>query len=427
MTTRTPTLDRPIEGADPPSPEVLFKEARQRRRRRWIIGISAVLVVASLAAVVGNGAFGHSGHAGVRKSSAPARGGSASQKSNKRAATSLGSKRAATLTGLSCSSADTCTAIGDYYSEAPVEHGSLVLRWTGTTWRRQRAPVIGPATTLATIAVSCPTARQCVAVGASGAMVWDGNRWRAQAGVKGDAVSCPSTGFCVAVGASAQRLNAEIWRDGKWTSEAMPLPTAPTPLQSVTLSGLSCTSERFCIAVGNYSYGATAQPSPSRRELALAEVWNGEGWRLAPPVNPAPLSAFRGVSCRSPEFCVAVGTQRAELTLAERWTGAGWKVQASPNPSTVGYSMLDAVSCPSTHVCESVGSYNGSSLIAESWQGRHWSLHEVPSPGPVDSSPTLSCPAPDACVSAGMADGRPFSQIWNGRAWRAQRTPSPLP
>ena len=426
MTTRTPTLDRPIEGAEPPSPEVLFKEARQRRWRRWIIGISAVLVVASLAAVVGHGAFGHSGHARVRKSSAPARGGSASQKSSKHAATSLESKQAATLTGLGCSSADTCTAVGDYYSEAPVQHGSLVLRWNGTTWLRQRAPVIGPATSLATIAVSCPTARQCVAVGASGAMVWDGNRWRAHAGVKGDAVSCPSAGFCVAVGSSIRRLNTEIWRDDKWTSEAMPLPTAPTPLQSVTLAGLSCTSERFCIAVGDYSYGATAQPSPSGRELTLAEVWNGDGWRLAPPINPAPLSAFRGVSCRSPEFCVAVGTQRTEFTLAERWTGADWKVQASPNPSTLGYSVLDAVSCPSTHVCESVGSYNGS-LIAESWQEGQWSLHEVPSPGPVVSAFALSCPAPDACVSAGMADGRPFSQIWNGHAWHAQRTPSTLP
>jgi hypothetical protein len=265
----------------------------------------------------------------------------------------VASKRAAALTGISCSAASACTAVGDYYSysEAPLRYGSFVLRWNGTAWHRQRAPAIGPAT-LATVAVSCATARRCVAVGASGAMVWVGTRWKSKRGVTGDAVSCPSAKLCVAVGSRGQGLVSETWRDGMWTSEEMPLPTAPVPIQSITLSGVSCASVRFCMAVGDYVYGTSAVPSPSRRVLTLAEVWNGEAWRLVPPNNPATLASPKAVSCRSARFCLAVGTQRTQFTLAQLWTGTGWKVQMSPNPSSVGYSALDAVACPTAHICE---------------------------------------------------------------------------
>ncbi|MGD0256048.1 MAG: hypothetical protein ABSB99_10990 [Acidimicrobiales bacterium] len=336
------------------------------------------------------------------------------------------SKQVAALTGISCSSAATCTAVGDYYAEPPLRYGSLVLRWNGTAWHRQRAPVIG-GPSLTTVAVSCPTVRRCVAVGESAAMVWNGTRWRTQPGVTGDSVSCPSGGFCVAVGPSAHGLISEIWRDSRWTGYPMSVPTAPMPLQSTTLTGVSCTSVRFCMAVGDYTYPLEAQPSSSYRDLALAEVWNGDGWRLVPPIDPAPLAPLKAVSCRSPQFCVAVGTQGEQSTLVERWTGTDWQVQASPNLSPVGYSALDTVACPSTQTCEAVGDYDaGFSLIAESWQKDRWSLQRMRTPGPAINSFALSCPLTDACVSVGTADGRPFSETWNGRTWIAQRTPNPL-
>ncbi len=338
------------------------------------------------------------------------------------------SKRAAALTGISCSSVVACTAVGDYYSGRPLHHGSLVLRWNGKTWYRERSPVIGRAS-LTTVAVSCPTARRCVAVGTSGAMVWDGTRWKTQPGVVGDSLSCPSGRVCVAVGSTPDDddLIADIWRDGKWSSEDMPLPTAETRIQSVTLSGVSCTSPVFCMAVGDYSYGVRAQPSPGRRVRTLAEAWNGQGWRIVPPVNPATLSTLKAVSCRSPRLCVAVGTRGTQFTLVERWTGAHWQVQTSPNPSTVGYSTLDAVACPSTHVCEAVGTYDiGASLVAEAWRTDRWSLQRMPRPGTTVSSPAISCPSTDACVAVGMADARPFSQTWNGRTWIDRSTPNPL-
>ena len=58
MTVRPPLLERPTEAEGPTSPEVLFKEARRRRRRRWAVGVALMVGVVSVAAglaVPGNG------------------------------------------------------------------------------------------------------------------------------------------------------------------------------------------------------------------------------------------------------------------------------------------------------------------------------------------------------------------------------------
>lgn len=334
-------------------------------------------------------------------------------------------KQAAALTGVGCSSPTGCTAVGAYYSEQPLRHSSLVLRWNGKAWQREPAPAIGPPD-LTTVGVSCPRARRCIAVGTSGAMQWNGTRWKSQAGVTGNAVSCPSARFCAVVGTRGLELFSEIWRDGRWASEGMPLPAAPTPIGSVTLAGVSCTSPRFCMAVGDYSFPAAAQPSSSHRDLTLAERWNGHAWRSAPPANPVPLATLKAVSCRSPHFCVAVGTQGAQFTLVESWRGTAWQVQASPNPNSVGYTVLDAVACPTERTCEAAGSYNGGSLVAESWRKDRWSLQRVGTPRSGIGGLALSCPSTSACVLVGTADGSPMSETWDGRRWAVQRTPSPL-
>lgn len=60
MTLLRPPAERPFETEAGDSPEVLFKEARRRRRRRWAIGVAAVVLAAS-GAWVGYGASGNGG------------------------------------------------------------------------------------------------------------------------------------------------------------------------------------------------------------------------------------------------------------------------------------------------------------------------------------------------------------------------------
>jgi uncharacterized membrane protein len=93
-------------------------------------------------------------------------------------------------------------------------------------------------------------------------------------------------------------------------------------------------------------------------------------------VNPAgaPLSWLSGVSCTSDKGCIAVGndgTQAKIVTLAERWDGASWTVEPTPNPlqttKTKG-SVLAAVSCSPGTVCTAVGDYQvkkGTATLAE--------------------------------------------------------------
>ena len=71
MTVRPPLLESPTEAEGPTSPEVLFKEAHERRRRRWIRAL-AVLVVAAAGTGISYGAIGNGGHARASKSPAPA-------------------------------------------------------------------------------------------------------------------------------------------------------------------------------------------------------------------------------------------------------------------------------------------------------------------------------------------------------------------
>lgn len=42
---RPPSHETPADHDAPPPPEVLFKEARRRRHRRWIVGALCVTIV----------------------------------------------------------------------------------------------------------------------------------------------------------------------------------------------------------------------------------------------------------------------------------------------------------------------------------------------------------------------------------------------
>jgi len=52
MTLPSPTLKLVTEAEGPPSPEVLFKEARRRRRRRWALVVAGLAISVVVAGVV---------------------------------------------------------------------------------------------------------------------------------------------------------------------------------------------------------------------------------------------------------------------------------------------------------------------------------------------------------------------------------------
>jgi hypothetical protein len=240
------------------------------------------------------------------------------------------------LARISCSAANACTALGQSGGT------TLVYRWNGIAWSSQTFAIPAHARSAALNGVSCASARtDCIAVGewfgtvcnnnqptcnclrfpycTSGnwrlAEQWNGNTntWTVQTspgqGILSD-VSCTSTG-CVAVGAIISTLIAEQWVNGGAWEETLPLSNR----LGTAMSGVSCTSVYYCVAVGYITNSSGAQTT-------LAEQ---SAWMIQPtPSVPGAVNSYlTGVSCTAFAACTAVGyyTNSAgnDLTLAEQY------------------------------------------------------------------------------------------------------------
>ena len=255
------------------------------------------------------------------------------------------------LTGVSCTNATNCTAVGSY-SNGKAPHLSplrtLIEHWNGRSWSIVASPnPAGPdpaGTDNYLSGVACPSTTFCVAVGNGNAAAlieqWDGRSWSIVASPNhnlGDynlfGVSCTSASFCMAVGTSVRIWNGSRWSIANGATDA-------------DLSGVSCTSARDCIAVGNTPQSTLFQLPTS----GLLEHWNGSRW------SSVTLDDWElgGVSCTSASNCYAVGSTDPG-TLVERWDGASWSLVASPNPDHADSTDLSGVSCASATRCFAVG------------------------------------------------------------------------
>jgi hypothetical protein len=341
------------------------------------------------------------------------------------------------LNGVSCVSADACTAVGEAsYTTRTYAQGTLAESWDGTGWSVVPSPSPGRAANVL-VGVSCGSADACTAVGYSQnqrrygryralAESWDGTRWSVTPSPDPAPnnyllrVSCVSAAACMAVGYSSPKSDGagyttliESWDGTTWS--VLPSPN-PSPVDYNILSGVSCVSATACTAVGYY------QPSASTSAATLVESWDGTTWSVVPSPNPSQAFAafLAGVSCVSAAACMAVGyyiypspsdpSVYLTGTLAESWDGTSWSVVPSPSPSVLA-DALSSVSCVSADACTAVGSYIDSSnsarkTLVESWDGTSWSVLPSPSPGTGRRGPTpeligVSCISAATCTAAG--------------------------
>jgi hypothetical protein len=275
-----------------------------------------------------------------------------------------GNVKYAAFDGVSCPSLNDCIAVGSG-DGASASTPTLAERWDGNTWTVQPTP--SPPGYAYLNAVSCSSRTACIAVGESwhGSIIhhalaerWNGSNWAIQRLPKSavgpelelHGVSCSSASACTAVGAIGGAYNSGRghilvlrWNGRNWSVQ----PTAGA--EQGVLSGVSCPSDRWCVAVG------------SKARKGLVERWNGKGW--SPQRTPQGVGA-NAVSCTSRRVCTAVGQN------ALRWNGRRWSTQQrTANPQ---YDSIDAVSCPSTSDCTAVGYTLGGSysfVVIERWTG----------------------------------------------------------
>jgi hypothetical protein len=278
------------------------------------------------------------------------------------------------LTGVSCTSTASttaCTAVGDY--EGTSGEFTLAEVWNGATWKIQKTPNPTGSTSNTLSGVSCTVASICTAVGGYDdgfqfvlAEVWNGTAWKIQkmptptnfgeSGGDLSSVSCGSASACAAVGYSGV-LNTSFSevRDGStWTIQPIP---NPAELGASDLYGVSCTSPTSCTAVGYFL-------SSSFVDTTLAEVWDGAAWTIQTTPSPTgrQTSELLGVSCTS-GACTAIGySELPWATLAEVGNGSTWKLQKIPNQSDQ-IDKLTGVSCTSATACIAVGSSSKGAFV----------------------------------------------------------------
>lgn len=235
-------------------------------------------------------------------------------------------------------------------------------------------------------------------------------------------VSCTPNGVCVAVGYSRgtdiyrTRTLAERWSGGSWRVMPTPNPSHATASQ---LNAVSCVSASDCTAVGLYSPRAGATRT-------LVERLRGGAWTIeaSPTVSGADSLLF-GVSCIR-DVCVVVGAsqrkgQEVSGRLVERRQAGKWRVQRTP-----GSSALYSVSCTSGSFCMAAG---GGALswaaggAAVRWDGRIWRRAALGLTSSATSG--LACTSPSACVAVGGVAPSPHAewstaQRWDGRRWSRQ-------
>ena len=328
------------------------------------------------------------------------------------------------LTGVACSGAGACTAVGDFQSSGGVF--TLAERWDGTAFSVQPTPSPASPPAFSVLrGVSCPAANECIAVGGitsssvpglTLAEGWDGSTWSTQrtANQSGSqvtdnrllGVSCPTASACIAVGSYQSGDQtfplAERWNGNRWTLQSVPSP--PGAFTS-SLTAVSCSTGSACTAVGASNDGHGA-------DLPVAEQWNGHAWSIQPVPSPTSEGGkLAGVSCSAAGACTAVGqfvdqAGAQTFALAERWDGSAWSIQASPAPSGAADAFLAGVSCPAATSCNAAGHFfsstNAELTLAQSWDGSTWSVQPTANPGSVANTlSAVACPATASCLAVG--------------------------
>ena len=209
-----------------------------------------------------------------------------------------------------------------------------------------------------------------------------------------DAVSCPTKATCLAAGDYAGPMSqpttlVETYKAATWTRD-----TSATvgSYAGVTLNSISCTTAQACVAVGLYA----DHPGPvgAFEETLHHGTWSNEVI-YDNNMGHNPTISLSGVSCRSSGaavLCWAVGNDGDEFFF-DSTSGSGWT-----GPQDIDTTQrLTGISCSSASTCMAVDSAgNAVSLSSGVWT----------TPVSADGSDNLSavsCPTRTFCVAVDTA------------------------
>jgi hypothetical protein len=286
------------------------------------------------------------------------------------------------FTAVSCPTTTFCAAVGVVDVGPSNGHYPLVETWNGSAWSIAGYGALlgfgaGEPDPLAS--VSCFSATTCSAVGqfqGKPLLIWlHGSSWESEiptlpaGGTSGSflAVDCGGEALCTAVGtyhdpAGDEPLVAGLATD-TWTLAKGPLPADAAANPQAALYAVDCFAGTDCFAVGKYRSTTAGNP-----QLGLDAERTGNSWGARSV--PAPMSGdadpgivLSSTSCPS-DFCLAGGFFRTAgvvhaLTVV---VTVGITPHEVLLPSGTGAGPDGAVSgvvCPEVDRCAAVGTYTG--------------------------------------------------------------------
>ena len=194
------------------------------------------------------------------------------------------------FSGVSCTSATDCTAVGQDFDE---NYGPFYITEAGGTWGTPTQIAASGSLT----GVSCTDATDCTAVDSDGTYATEtGGTWGAGTGLSGvtvsslNGVSCTDASDCTVVGQDGN--NQPVYAtetDGTW-GPATEIPVPSSLGGTGYFSSVSCTDAADCTAVGSDGIYATETDG----------TWG-------PITQITGAGTFSSVSCTSTTDCTAVG------------------------------------------------------------------------------------------------------------------------
>jgi len=356
----------------------------------------------------------------------------------------------ALVTSVSCTSATSCVA-GGSYADSNSDTQAFVSVLSGTTWTDTKvAGALNTGGTASVASVSCTSATSCVAGGQyedsygnyqAFVSVLSGTTWTdtevAGALNTGGAasvgsVSCTSATSCVAGGqyvdsngnyqAFVSVFNGTTWTD---TEVAGALNTGGV----ATVTSVSCTSATSCVAGGQY------EDSDGYYQFqAFVSVFNGTTWtdtEVAGALNASGNAAsVNSVSCTSATSCVAGGnyedSNHKTLAFVSVLSGTTWTdTEVAGALNTGGNAAVNSVSCTSATSCVAGGSYTDSNsktlAFVSVFNGTTWTDTELA--GALNTSGnahvnSVSCTSATSCVAGGYyRNNQAFVSVFDGTTW----------
>jgi hypothetical protein len=395
------------------------------------------------------------------------------------------------LQSVSCTAATACMAVGTFGTgnngKPPVVTHSLTEQWNGTEWAvvpTPEPPLLGGNGGLS--GVSCTSASTCMAVGTGVVENWNGSEWTvgswtkpSSEGSEGNlsAVSCVQAS-CTAVGDYSEHGSQTL-------AEAL----APPVAESIAPTNVTTTTATLNATLNPYGYETTYQfeygPTQAygtrvpASEVHVAAGWRNESvstsatglhlqegpyhyrlvatntdgttysndqtiaprtWSVLTTPNPSggTANALLGVSCASLSSCVGVGSYKnssgTELPLSESWNGTAWGIQTAVVPSGGKEAVLQSVSCTASNACSAVGAYHNSAgelrSLAERWNGTEWTIQSTPLPTGATGTTLygVSCSTATSCIAVGYYQKTgtylTLADRWNGTEWTQQTSPN---